>query len=172
MFLVCLLSLTVFYITLLIATSSFSIRWVKLILIGEVLDAAELKDKFILLTNVSGTSSILGLVIILETEDINRFSAQGNYASYCRCVNSIRESNVKKKGTGNRKAGNKYLSWAFSEVAHYLVRFNAKAKRFYERKKQKRNAIVVIRAVAHKIVRVVFHMLKNKQAFDIERAFS
>jgi transposase len=52
------------------------------------------------------------------------------------------------------------------------VRFDAKAKRFYERKKQKRNGIVAIRAVAHKIARAVFHMLKNKQAFDIERVFS
>lgn len=39
-------------------------------------------------------------------------------------------------------------------------------------KKQKRNGIVAIRAVAHKIARAVFHMLKNKRAFDIERAFS
>jgi transposase len=109
---------------------------------------------------------------MLETGDINRFSAPGNYASYCRCVNSVRESNGKKKGKGNRKAGNKYLSWAFSEAAHYLVRFDPKAKRFYERKKQKRNGIVAIRAVAHKIARAVYHMLKNIEAFDIDRAFS
>ncbi|MFT7314615.1 MAG: transposase, partial [Paraglaciecola sp.] len=44
--------------------------------------------------------------------------------------------------------------------------------RFYERKKQKRNGIETIRAVAHKIARAVFYMLKNKQVFDIERAFS
>jgi transposase len=76
-------------------------------------------------------------LIMLETGDINRFSAAGNYASYCRCVSSVRESNGKKKGSDNRKAGNKYLSWAFCEAAHYLVRFDAKAKRFYERKKTK-----------------------------------
>lgn len=138
----------------------------------QVMDAVELKDEFKLLTGITGIGPILGLTIMLETGDINRFSAAGNYASYCRCVSSVRESNGKKKGTGNRKAGNKYLSWAFSEAAHYLVRFNVKAKRFYERKKQKRNGIVAIRAVAHKIARAVFHMLKNKEAFDIDRAFS
>jgi transposase len=138
----------------------------------QTLEAVELKDEFKLLTTVTGIGPILGLTIMLETGDINRFTAAGNYALYCRCVNSIRESNGKKKGSGNRKAGNKYLSWAFSEAAHYLVRFDAKAKRFYERKKQKRNGIVAIRAVAHKIARAVFHMLKNKQAFDIERMFS
>uniref|UniRef100_A6VRY9 Transposase IS116/IS110/IS902 family protein n=1 Tax=Marinomonas sp. (strain MWYL1) TaxID=400668 RepID=A6VRY9_MARMS len=137
----------------------------------QTLSAVKLKDEFKLLTNVTGIGPILGLTILLETGDINRFSAAGNYASYCRCVNSIRESNGKKKGTGNRKAGNKYLSWAFSEAAHYLVRFDKKAKRFYERKKQKRNGIVAIRAVAHKLARAVFHMLKNNQAFDIDRVF-
>ena len=136
-----------------------------------VLEAVKLKNEFKLLTTVTGIGPILGLTIMLETGDINRFAAPGNYASYCRCVNSIRESNGKKKGTGNRKAGNKYLSWAFSEAAHYMVRFDKQAKRFYERKKQKRNGIVAIRAVAHKIARAVFHMLKNKQAFDIERVF-
>ena len=78
----------------------------------------------------------------------------------------------KKKGTGNRKSGNKYLSWAFSETAHYMVRFDNQAECFYECKRQKRNGIVAIRAVANKLSRAVFHMLKNKQAFDIERMFS
>ncbi|WP_219930917.1 transposase, partial [Vibrio albus] len=67
--------------------------------------------------------------------------------SYCRCVASTRESNGKKKGEGNKKAGNKYLSWAFSEAAHFAVRYDARIKAFYERKRQKRNGIVAIRAI-------------------------
>ena len=137
----------------------------------QVLDAVSLKNEFTLLRSMTGIGPILGLTIMLETGDIQRFDSPGNYASYCRCVNSIRESNGKKKGTGNRKAGNKYLSWAFSEAAHYMVRFDNQAKRFYERKRQKRNGIVAIRAVAHKLSRAVFHMLKNKEAFDIDRVF-
>ncbi|GAC18896.1 IS110 family RNA-guided transposase [Paraglaciecola arctica] len=137
----------------------------------QVLDAVSLKNEFTLLRSMTGVGPILGLTIMLETGDIQRFDSPDNYASYCRCVNSIRESNGKKKGTGNRKAGNKYLSWAFSEAAHYMVRFDNQAKRFYERKRQKRNGIVAIRAVAHKLSRAVFHMLKNKEAFDIDRVF-
>jgi len=137
----------------------------------QVLEGVSLKNEYKLLTSVTGIGPILGLTIMLETGDIQRFDSPGNYASYCRCVNSIRESNGKKKGTGNRKAGNKYLSWAFSEAAHYMVRFNNQAKSFYERKRQKRNGIVAIRAVAHKLSRAVFHMLKNNEAFDIDRVF-
>ena len=108
-----------------------------------VLDAVSLKDEYLFLTSIKGVGPILGLTIMLETGDISRFKGAGNYASYCRCVKSIRVSNGKKKGKGNRKSGNKYLSWAFSEAAHYLIRFEPQVKRFYERKKK--NVMVLLR---------------------------
>jgi hypothetical protein len=39
-------------------------------------------------------------------------------------------SNGKKKGEGNTKNGNKYLSCAFVEAANFALRFCAEAKRF------------------------------------------
>jgi transposase len=124
-----------------------------------------------LLTNTPGIGVILALTILLESGPIERFKSVGNYVSYCRLVMSLRESNGKKKGEGNRKAGNKYLSWAYSEAAHFMLRTSKKASSFYERKKQKKNGIVAIRALAHKIARAVYHMLKNKQEFNIDRVF-
>jgi transposase len=44
-------------------------------------------------------------------------------SSYCRCVDSVRESNGKKKGEGNTRNGNKYLSWAFVEAANFALRY-------------------------------------------------
>ena len=35
----------------------------------------------------------------------------------------------------------------------------------------RRNGIVAIRAVAHKLARAVFHMLKHHEPFDVDRAF-
>jgi transposase len=74
---------------------------------------------------------------MLETGDITRFKRASHYASYCRTVDSTRTSNGKIKGQGNAKAGNKYLSWEFSEAAHFCVRFDPLAQRFYQRKKAK-----------------------------------
>ncbi len=74
------------------------------------LEAVQLKDAYRVLQTVTGIGKILGLTIMLETGDIHRFAGAGNYASYCRCVDSKRVSNGKKKGEGNAKAGNKYLS--------------------------------------------------------------
>src|SRR3990167_5761184 len=52
--------------------------------------------------------AILAMTILLETGNINRFDQDGNYSSYCRCVESKRVSNAKKKGENNRKNGNAY----------------------------------------------------------------
>jgi hypothetical protein len=52
----------------------------------------------------------LVLTIMLETGEIERFAGVGNYASYCRCVGSRKNSNGKRKESGNTKNGNKYLA--------------------------------------------------------------
>ena len=57
------------------------------------------------LKTAPGIGDILAETILLETGDITRFKDPGNFASYCRCVDSRRESNGKKKGENNRKNG-------------------------------------------------------------------
>ena len=125
-----------------------------------------------LLRTMPGIGEVLGLTIALETGDIQRFQSPGNYASYCRCVQSRRMSNGKCKGQGNRKSGNKYLSWAFHEVAHYMVRFELRAKRFYEHKRTRTNGIVGIRAVAHKCARAAYMIMRHETPFDASRLFA
>jgi transposase len=123
-----------------------------------------------LLKTVDGIGEILATVILLETGDIERFADVGNYASYC--VGSVHESNGKKKGEGNTKNGNRYLAWAFVEAANFAVRYCDAARRFYQKKKAKRNSTVAIKAVAHKLARACYHMLKSNTDFSVERCFA
>lgn len=125
-----------------------------------------------LLNTVPGIGPILASVILLETGMIDRFDDVGNYASYCRCVDSIQISNGKKKGEGNAKNGNRYLAWAYVEAANFSIRYCEPARKFYQRKKAKRNGIVAIKAVAHKLARACFHMLKTGEQFSVERCFT
>jgi transposase len=125
-----------------------------------------------LLNTVPGIGSTLATVILLETGDVGRFADVGNYASYCRCVSSTHLSNGKKKGEGNTKNGNRYLAWAYIEAANFAIRFCEPARKFYQRKKAKRNAIVATKAVAHKLARACFLMLKTGEKFSVERCFT
>lgn len=136
------------------------------------LSVATLDPRFAVLTTIKGVGPILALTIMLETGEIGRFPSVGDYASYCRLVKSEKLSNGKRKGTGNRKCGNKYLSWAFSEAAHFAVRYEPAAKRFFERKRAKTNGIVAIRALAHKFCRAAYYMLREQKPFEAARLFA
>jgi len=130
------------------------------------------RPEYSLLTSVPGIGRILASVILLEIGTVERFATVGNFASYARCVDSQHMSNGKKKGEGNTKNGNKYLSWAFVEAAYYGQRFCTEAKRFYDRKKAKTNTAVATKALAHKLARACYHMLKEQKPFDAGRCFS
>jgi transposase len=135
---------------------------------------SQVKDckEFNLLKTTNGISDILAETILLETGDISRFNSPGNYASYCRCVDSCKSSNGKKKGVGNRKNGNKYLAWAFIEAANFAIRYNLKAKNFYERKKLKTNNLIALKALAHKLSRACYYIMKQGVPFDENKIFS
>lgn len=124
------------------------------------------------LQTVRGIGQLLAQTIDLEVGDISRFNTVGRFASYCRCVKSERCSNGKKKGENNRRCGNRYLSWAFSEAAHFAVRWDPRAKRFYDRKCAQGNQILAIRALAHKLARACYYILRDGVAYDPRRLFA
>jgi len=130
------------------------------------------REDYQLLQSVPGIGAILGTTIALETGTIGRFASAGNYASYARCVKSEKISNGKRKGQGNKKNGNKYLAWAFMEAGHYGAIWNPRIKRYYQRKKAKGHILVAKKAVANKLARACYHMLKRREVFDVTRAFS
>ncbi len=138
----------------------------------EVIEQVRLAAQFAPLLSIPGIGRILALAIMLETGAIERFVKVSNFSSYARCVQSKRVSNDKKKGEGNSKCGNKYLAWAFVEAAHFAVRYNPRIKRFYERKAAKTNKIVATKAVAHKLARAAYHVMRERVPFDDTRAFA
>jgi len=137
-----------------------------------VLERVKLRPEFIKLKSIPGVGDILGLTIMLEAGTIGRFPSVGNFASYCRCVNSTKLTNFKKKGAGNVKNGNRYLAWAFVEAANFAPRYSAPIQRFYQRKQARTNAVVAIKTVAHKLARAAYYILRDQVAFDVSKAFA
>jgi transposase len=123
-------------------------------------------------TSIPGVGAILGKGILLETGPIERFPAAGNYVSYARCTPAPRISNGRQKGQGNRKNGNRYLGMAFVEAAHYAAIWDPTIKRFYERRQRRVHTMVAKKTLANKLARACYHMLKQREPFDVNRAFS
>ena len=136
-----------------------------------ILKQIALKSEYEKLLQVPGIGEILAMTIMLEAGDINRFSSVGDYASYCRCVSTKRESNGKSKGKNNAKNGNKFLSWAYVEAANFAIRYYPEIKKFYQRKLSKCGQVVAIKAVAHKLSRASYYVIKDGADYDIRKGF-
>jgi len=131
-----------------------------------------LRRPYDLLLSMPGVGRVLALTIMMETGPIGRFIKVGNYVSYCRKVPAGRFSNDKKKGSGNRKNGNKYLSWAYAEAAELARRFDSEARVYYDRKQRRTNAPIAHSALAHKLSRAAYHIMRDKVPFMPEKAFA
>jgi len=151
-----------------IAFLTEQIRSLEKAALGEV----QLRPEFECLLTVPGIGKILGLTIMLETGDIGRFPKAGNYSSYCRTVEAKRTSNSKAKGKNNRKNGNRYLAWAFVEAANFQKRYCEEAKSFYQRKALRTNNCIAIKALASKLSKACYYMIRDQVEFDVSKIFS
>ena len=129
------------------------------------------EDRYGLLQTIPGVGKILAMVILLETGPIRRFESVGDYVSYCRKVPSRWTSNDKWKGSGNRKNGNRYLAWAYSEASDFARRYHPEPRAYYQRKMQKTNAACAHSALAHKLARAAYYIMKDHVPFRPEKLF-
>jgi transposase len=130
-----------------------------------------LKEAYRFLQTLPGVGKILALTIMLETGPISRFATVGDYVSYCRKVPSRWMSNGKWKRSGNTKNGNRYLSWAYAEASDYARRLHSEPRAYYQRKRQKTNAVVAHSALAHKLARAAYYVMRDQVPFDSEKLF-
>ena len=132
---------------------------------------ARMRPEFKLLKTIYGVGEILGLTIMYETGEISRFPQVGDYCSYARCVGSRRMSNGKKKGENNTKNGNRFLAWAYVEAANHASWVYLKAKAFVQRKSAKANYTLAIKALAHKLARASYYVMRDQVEFNPDRLF-
>ena len=136
-----------------------------------VQQAVEPDPSYQRLQTVWGVGPVLGRSILLETGPIGRFAQPGDYLSYCRMVESGKWSNSKKKGENNRKCGNRYLCWAFMEAAHFACRYYPPAQAFVDRKTMRRHRVLGLKALASKLCRASYFVLRDQVEFDPKRLF-
>ena len=127
--------------------------------------------EYTLLQGVPGIGESLGLTILYEIGDINRFPSVKDFLSYCRLVRGTVASAGRIKGLRGSKLGNPYLRWAFGEAAVIAKRDHQVIGPLSQRLEAKMggNKFKANTVVAIKLARAVYFMLKNKTVFDPER---
>ncbi|WP_460314994.1 transposase, partial [Aliiglaciecola aliphaticivorans] len=126
------------------------------------------KDYY-LLKSIAGVGQILALTILYEIGDIERFESVQKFASYSRLIKCKAESAGKTYGTQGNKIGNAHLKWAFSEMAVLYLRGNDKAQAYLNKLQKRMSKAKALSALAHKLGRCVYFMLKRQKVFDESR---
>jgi transposase len=138
---------------------------------AEIEDAARehYATELAVLQSTPGVGLVLSLTILLEIDTIDRFDTRQQFCSYARLCGAVQESAGQRSGVGNRKAGNAWLKWAFSEAAVLSAQKDERIGRLLERLSAKLGKAKALSALAHKLGRAFYHMLHTKEVFDVGR---
>jgi transposase len=119
-----------------------------------------------LLRSVHGIGPVLGLTMLYEIHDINRFASRQDFCSYARLVKGQKQSAGKNYGTTGGRIGNAHLKWAFSEATLLYLRGNKQAEKMYNRLINKHGKGKALSIIAKRLGTAVYYMLKRREPFN------
>jgi len=131
----------------------------------------QLKSQYENIQTIPGIGRVLALTIMLEAGPIGRFPTAGDYVSYCRKVPANWISNGKKKSGGNKKNGNRYLAWAYSEASEFARRNDSHCRSYFNRKAAKTNINIAYGALSNKLSKASYYIMRDQVPFDHEKLF-
>jgi transposase len=121
------------------------------------------------LQSTPGVGAVLSLTILLEIDTIDRFDSRQQFRSDARLCGAVQSSDNKRCGTGNKKAGNAWLKWAFSEAAVLSAQKDERLGAYLQRLASKLGKAKAYSALAHKLGRAFYHLLHTREVFDVNR---
>ena len=121
------------------------------------------------LQTIPGVGPIISMTILLEIDTVTRFESRQQFCSYARLISPRQESDGKVVGVGNARAGNAWLKWAFSEAAVLSSQKDERMKKCLAKLQSKHGSGKGLSIFAHKLGRVVYHLLRTNKVFDVER---
>lgn len=119
-----------------------------------------------ILRSIKGIGIFSSLVIISEIGDINRFKSSEHLSSWAGLVAKVHQSGTYSYYGDITKQGSRYMRWILTEVAQIHVNTaDSFLTRFFKKIKSKHGKNIAIVALAHKLLKVIYWMLKEKRSF-------
>lgn len=133
-------------------------------------DVASLNPAYKLLLTITGCGPVTAATVIAETGNIRRFKNADCFVSYSGTSPRNKRSGTSVETMGKiSKKGSRYLRHAIYMIAEFARRHNPVLKHQFERIKngnKKRHKLANI-AIANKIARYIYSIMKNKSSFVI-----
>ncbi|MBI2937645.1 MAG: IS110 family transposase, partial [Thaumarchaeota archaeon] len=122
-----------------------------------------------LLVTIPGVSFYSALLISGEIADVNRFPDHEHLCSYAGLAPGVHQS-ADKSYTKPSRMRNATLSWIMIQCTrvHVLHCKDSSITRFYTELAKRRGEKIAIVAAARKLMRAIYIMLKEEQAFRLD----
>ena len=135
---------------------------------SEMTDIVRSLDSVIM--TIPGIGYVNGGMILGEIGDIHRFSTPSQLLAFAGLDPTVYQSgNFEAKNTRMSKRGSRTLRYALVNAAHNVVKCNKTFKAYYDQKiSEGRSHYSALGHCAGKLVRVIFKMLKDNVAFDLD----
>ena len=121
----------------------------------------ELREPYKNLLTLQGVGKTLGLTIMLETGPISRFAQVGNYCSYCRKVSTKWISNDKKERQREQEKRQQIPGVGLFRSCRDRPALLSGGPGILQRKMQKTNAMIAHQALAHKLARAAYYIMRD-----------
>ncbi len=120
-----------------------------------------------LLKSFKGISTISAIGLLLEIETIERFPTVKGFSCYFGLHPKFKQSGDKIIGVRMSKQGSKNMRKILFNIAKGAITYNPLITEVYEKKiSHGMSKMAAIGVCMHKILRIIYGMLKNKQAYN------
>ena len=126
-------------------------------------------DDIELLTSISGTGKSSASSFLIELGNINNFATHKQLTAFIGTDPTIYQSGTSVNVKGSiSKRGNSHLRRAIWHMARAATVWNETLKAYYDKKRSEGKTFKQsVIAVANKLIRIIFSMLKNNTKFEI-----
>ena len=120
--------------------------------------------------SIRGIGPISALSIISEYKNFISFNSPAAMLSYAGLEPSVIQSGTIEKKGKMVKRGSGYLRETIMNVVLSFLMYNSKVYDYYHKKRNEgKSHRVALSHVARKLIRIIFHLVKNNELFDEEK---
>jgi transposase len=121
------------------------------------------------LQTIPGVGPVVALTALAVLSDVRRFASAKHVASYAGVVPSTFHSGEREAGGHITKRGSSELRAMLCEAAHHANRPTHPLYPFFTELCVRRGYKMAVTAVAHRLLRIIYGMLRDENDFDITK---
>jgi transposase len=120
----------------------------------------------VLLSSMPGVSYFTATSLACRVGRVERFPQARSLANYWGLTPGCRNSGENTQRLGNiTKAGSGMARWLLAQVAHKVLRKDARLREWYKRIRRRRGSTIARVAVMRKLATIIWHMLSKRKTY-------